>query len=189
MDLSQLPDPTLCIVETCVGFLQPPELTFSVLSHDLVHQAILLCHGACVHLSQPSGPVIYVTGFLCTCFVSLAHLLCHGDVCTCLRSPGLLSASWCLRALVLASQACPLSQGLCALASAHQAHPLCCGACFGSLSPLSVPQVFCVLEKFVCGASLGTLVLSPLLWGFCTFLSVPQAHCLVEAMVHELFMG
>ena len=172
-----------------MGFPQPPELTFSVLPHDLAHQALLLCHGACVHLSQPSGPVIYVTGFLCTCFVSLACLLCHRDVCTCLCSPGLLLASRCLRALVLAFQAFPLSQGLCALASTHQAHLLCCGACFGSLSPPSVPQGFCVLERFVCGASLGTLVLSPLLWGFCRFLSVPQAHCLVKAMVHELFMG
>ena len=56
-----------------------------------------LCHGACLHLSWPPRPSLWVTGLLCIC----------------LSSPGPLSASW----------------GLYALVSDHQTQPLCHGAC------------------------------------------------------------
>ena len=115
-------------------------------AHILAHQAILLCRGACAHLSQLSGPVLYVTGFLCTCFGSLVRLLCHRAVYACLSSLCLLSASRRLCALVLALQACPLHRracvsffvspgppsmlwGLCALVPLPEASPMCQGVC------------------------------------------------------------
>ena len=79
----------------------------------------------------------YVTGL---CMLVSAPCACslHHGAC--------VHLSWlCRPALYIAGRVFP--------SSSHQAHPLCCGASFGSLGPPSVPQGFCVLESFVCCAS------------------------------------
>ena len=157
-------------------------------AHILAHQAILLCRGACAHLSQLSGPVLYVTGFLCTCFGSLVRLLCHRAVYACLSSLCLLSASRRLCALVLALQACPLHRRACVSFFVSPGPPSMLWGFFWLPRPtLCATRVLCTGE--FCMLRLSMLGLSSLLWAFCRLLSVPQAHCVVEAMVHELFMG
>ena len=129
------------------------------------------------------------------------------------------SISWILYSLISAQGALPLhpgasvhlfwltslpsmSWGLCVLLApwTRPLHPPphpqfvftgeVCVPCFSCHpEPPSVHRGLCVLEKFVCHATLGTLGLPSGLWGFCGILSIFRTHRLVEATVHELFMG
>ena len=60
---------------------------------------------------------------------------------------------------------------------------------FSSPGLPSAPRDLCALERFVCFASLSTLGLPSVLWGFYGLLSVLRARRLVRATLCELFKG
>ena len=93
---SWLPDCALCFAETCVGFPQAPEVTFcfvglvytclgSLSPHSALRSLCSLVSatwdhplhpGAYVYLSRLPGPTVWVSGLVCTCFVSSVSPLC-----------------------------------------------------------------------------------------------------------------
>ena len=61
----QLPSPTLCVVETCVGFPQPlssPTIFQGLCALVSAHWAHLLCHRVCVYLPQFRGSAFHCHG-------------------------------------------------------------------------------------------------------------------------------
>ena len=96
------------------------------------HWAHPLLHRACVHLFGLPRPTFYVVGLVCTCFSSLACLLCHGACVLFFWLPGPTS----------------VPQGLCVLQKF---------VCHSSLSTLGLPSVL----WGYCGLPFGSLSMLP----------------------------
>ena len=166
---SWLPNCALCVVETSVGFPQPPELIPCVVGLCTLVSASWsqpLHHRAWVRLSQLPMSSLCIAGLLCTClgsrcpaFASRAYMrltqlprpgLCvAGLVCACLSPLGPSSASRGLWALVSAPGARPLSHGACVHLSGLPRLTLSIAglvcACLGSLGSLSALRGLYVL--------------------------------------------
>ena len=147
---SWLPNCALCVVETSVGFPQPPELT--PLCCGLVYTCVSfmvptsasqglsalvsaphvqpLHRRASVHLSRLLVPGLCVTGLCALDSAPQARPLCRGACVRLSESPGPIL---CIAGLVgtCLGSGCPasVSWGLCALVWALQAHPRHRGAC------------------------------------------------------------
>ena len=156
---SQLPDHTLCISETCMGFCQPPELTPCVM------------------------------GLVCTCFSSPGHLLLSQGLCELISAHqplcftglvfGSLAQPLCCRACMFFWLPRPT---LCTLMFVCTGEV--CMLCHSQL-----PQPALCTARVVCAAEVCMLPFSrqpglpSVLRDFYGLLSVPQACCLVGATV------
>ena len=77
---SQLPDPVLCIMETCVGFSHPSELTsmlWGLCVLVLAPRARLLCCGSCMHLCRLTSLLSMSQGLCVLLLAPQAHPLCY----------------------------------------------------------------------------------------------------------------
>ena len=186
---------------------------FGSVRHIYFCSRIKVTESAYLHCHQP--PVCPWNLCQCSCPLALPctaswRLPGRGLCGSFLSSLALPSASWRPVWASLSPLSLPsVSQGMCALASAHWACPLyrgtCC-TCFGSPGqPLchgACVHMFLFSGPALCTASFVCSEfhvwipqvswhpgLALCTWGFCGLLLVPWACCLVGATVHELFMG
>ena len=160
---------------------------------------------AYVHMFWLTRPSCYAAGLVHICLSSLGLFPMSQHFCALVLAhwPAFYVTGLCT--LVSAPCSCSLHRGTCVHLSwlcrpALYLAGLVC-TCFVSPDPpsmlwgffwlprptLCATRVLCTGE--VCMMRLGKLGLSSLLWAFCRLLSVPQAYCVVEVMVHELFIG